>query len=115
MSDDSVYIAPDAVSSVGAELAVIAAAALLRTASFFTSSPEAAAANPGFTVGAPLTAFATELHQIMDGFINDLSTNAEQIVNGAATMKGIDQTNIDGFDRELATLNGLGKNPLPGR
>ncbi|WP_067901003.1 hypothetical protein [Nocardia vaccinii] len=115
MSDDDLYIAPDAVKSTGAELAVIAAEALVRTASYFESSLAAAKDNPGFAVGAELAAYATELQKEMSGFINDLAANAQRIIDAAATMSSVDQANDDGFNREISALDGLVKNPLPGR
>lgn len=114
MSDDDLRIAPDAVKTTGLQLAVMAVAARAQTGTYFASSPVAAQDNLGFAVGAQLTAYATKLQQQMNGFIDDLDTNAQRIVDAAATMSSVDQGNTDGFNRELSALNGLTKPPLPG-
>ncbi|MGC4962807.1 hypothetical protein [Gordonia sp. DT101] len=115
MSYDDLHIAPDRVKTTGGKLSSIAGQALSRTNTYFDSQATAASDNPGFATGPKLIAYATELHNQINGFITDLSCNAEGIIGAAESFVSADPQNAAGFNRELAALNGLTKPPIPGR
>lgn len=117
MSDDDLHIEPEAVAVSGQRLSDLAGTAKTRNATYFTSQAPAAQGNRGFASGAALTAFADNLHKQMDAFVEDLTHNSEQIITSARAVKQVDDNTADGFNRELAALNGLSQPPNlpPGR
>ncbi|WP_405132700.1 type VII secretion target [Nocardia sp. NBC_01388] len=114
MSDDDLYVEPDNVRNTGQQLSDIAAEALTKTNQYFDSQADAAKDNPGFTTGAKLVEFANKLHGEMNGFITDLDTNAQQVVQAAQAYQTTDDDNA-GLLRELSALNGQTKPALPGQ
>lgn len=114
MSDDDLYIEPDKVRDAGQQLGGIAADAITKTNQFFDSQQAAANDNPGFATGAKLVEFANKLHGEMNGFITDLATNAQQVVDAAGQYQTTDDDNA-GLLREVSALNGQTKPTLPGR
>ncbi|MCG7607648.1 MULTISPECIES: hypothetical protein [Mycobacterium] len=113
MSDDDLNIEPGAVASSGQRLTDLATAAKTQNATYFTSQGPAAAGNPGFSAGAALTAFAQTLHSKMDGFVDELAHNGEQVVASARSVQQVDADTANGFNREMAALNGLSQQPRP--
>ncbi|QNJ95772.1 hypothetical protein HZU40_17045 [Mycolicibacterium fluoranthenivorans] len=111
MSDDDLHIEPEAVAASGQRLSELAGAAKVRNATYFTSQSPAAQGNPGFTSGSALVAFADVLHKHMDGFVDDLAHNSGEIIAAAQSVRKVDGETADGFNRELAALNGLAKHP----
>jgi hypothetical protein len=115
MSGDDINIAPDAVKASGQQLTGLAAGAKAQTAAYFTSQQAAAQGNPGFATGPQLVTYANTLHSQMDSLINDLAANGQKIVTAAQNVASADSDSADGFNREVAALNGLSKAPNPGR
>jgi hypothetical protein len=115
VSDDDLHIEPSAVAASGQRLSELAGAAKARNATYFTSQSPAAQGNPGFSSGSALTSFADVLHKQMDTFVDDLTHNSEQIIASARAVKQVDGDTADGFNRELAALNGLSQQSRPGR
>ncbi len=113
MSDDDLHIEPAAVADSGGRLSELAADAKTRNTTYFTSQVPAAQGNPGFASGPELTAFADTLHKQMDTFVDELTHNSEQIIASARPVKQVDGDTADGFNRELAALNGLSQQPHP--
>lgn len=111
MSDDDLHIEPSAVAASGRRLADLAAAAKNRNGTYFTSQGAAAQANPGFASGSALRSLADVLHKQMDSFVDDLTHNSEQIIASALAVNRVDEDTADGFNRELAALNGLSQQP----
>lgn len=113
MSDDDLNIQPGAVVSSGQRLKDLATAAKTQNATYFTSQEPAAAGNPGFAAGSALTNFAQKLHSNMDSYVDDLANNGEQIVASAHSVQQVDADTANGFNREMAALNGLSQQPIP--
>ena len=113
MSDDDLNIEPAAVAASGQRLSDLAAAAKTQNATYFTSQGPAVAGNPGFSAGAALTAFAETMHSKMDGFVDDLAHNGEQVIASARSVEQVDADTANGFNREMAALNGLSQQPRP--
>ncbi len=111
MSDDDLHIEPEAVAASGQRLSGLAAAAKTRNASYFTSQAPAAQGNPGFASGSALSLFADTLHRQMDAFVDDLAHNSEEIIASAQAVKKVDDDTAEGFNREVAALNGLSQQP----
>ena len=115
MSNDDIDIAPDAVKSSGQRLGELAASAKAQTATYFTSQSTAAQANPGFMTGPELVTYASTLHGQMNALVDDLAANGEKIVTAAQNVQHADTSSTEGFNREMASLNGLSQAPVPGR
>lgn len=81
----------------------------------FDSPARAARANPGFTTGSQLVGFSMTLQSTVTAFIRDLTAGADGIVKAAQSLASADHANTEGFNRELAALNGLSQQPRPGR
>ncbi|SHX65530.1 hypothetical protein [Mycobacteroides abscessus] len=113
MSDDDLNIRPGAVVSSGQRLTDLATAAKAQNATYFTSQQPAAASNPGFSAGAALTSFAQVLHSKMDAFVDELAHNGGEIVASARSVQQVDADTANGFNREMAALNGLSRQPQP--
>jgi len=113
VSDDDLNIQPDAVASSGQRLTDLATAAKTQNATYFTSQEPAAAGNPGFSAGAALTSFAQVLHSKMDGFVDEMTHNGGEIVASARSVQQVDADTANGFNREMAALNGLAQQPSP--
>ncbi|MGF6889288.1 hypothetical protein ABIA39_004452 [Nocardia sp. GAS34] len=114
MSADDISIKPADVAKIGGRLKDLASQAITDTNKFFDSQATAAKNNPGFTTGQALIDFSTKLHGEINGFITALSTNAEQIVQGAQNYPASDDDTA-GLIREIGALNGLTQPVLPGR
>ncbi|WP_225732103.1 MULTISPECIES: hypothetical protein [unclassified Nocardia] len=112
---DEIYIAPDQVKSSGDLLDSMAAAARTETDKWFDTQAVAASDNDGFSAGPKLVAYATNLHKLVNGFIDDLATNAKGIIDAANALQMVGHDNVIGLDRELTVLNGLRQEPNPGR
>jgi hypothetical protein len=115
LSGDDLSIQPDAVKSTGAQLNSVAGAARAETNTYFDAQPAAAAANPGFRSGPKAVEYAAKLHGEMNEFIDQLDHNAESIIEAAQGLQSMDDANSAGFNRLMASLNGLTKPALPGR
>lgn len=113
MSDDDLNIQPVAVASSGQRLTDLATAAKNQNATYFTSQEPAAAGNPGFSVGAALTSFTQVLHSKMDGFVDEIAHNGGEIIASARSVQQVDGDTANGFNREMAALNGLSQQPRP--
>lgn len=113
MSDDDLNIEPVAVAASGQRLTDLATAAKTQNTAYFTSQGPAATGNPGFSAGATLMAFAQMLHSKMDGFVDELAHNGEQVVASARSVQQVDADTANGFNREMAALNGLSQQPRP--
>lgn len=113
MSDDDLNIAPAAVASSGQRLTDLAAAAKTQNTSYFTSQAPAAAGNRGFAAGAALVSFGEHLHTRMDGFVDDLAHNSNEIIASARSVQEVDGDTAAGFNREVAAINGLSQQPRP--
>ncbi|ATL66376.1 type VII secretion target [Nocardia terpenica] len=114
MSDDDLSVDPGKLRDIGSQLNDIAAQAVADTNKYFNSQADAAKDNPGFATGPELIEFANRLHTEINGFITDLSANAEKIVQAAQAYQSTDD-DYAGVMRELSALNGQTKPTLPGR
>lgn len=115
MSEDDLHIEPGAVKSSGTKLAELASAAKSSINAYFNSAAPAAQANPGFATGPALVAFANTVHGQVNSVIDEMSTNGEKIVAAAQNVQSTDSDTGNGFNREMAALNGLSKPPVPGQ
>lgn len=115
MSSDDIDIAPDTVKNSGQQLGDLAAKAKSQTGTLFSSQAAAARGNPGFTAGPQLVTYANTLHTQMDALIDDMATNGQKIVTAAQNVQNADTSSTEGFNRELASLNGLSRAAMPGR
>lgn len=113
MSDD-INIEPGEVKASGQRLGELATTAKAQTNNYFTSQTNAAQGNPGFSTGARLVEYANKLHNQMNGFIDDLTLNANKIVSGAENVSQTDSDNANGFSRELSSLNGMSQPAVVG-
>ncbi|WP_242456026.1 hypothetical protein [Mycolicibacterium sp. P1-18] len=84
------------------------------TATHFDTQQAAQDGNPGFASGPALMQYATVLQRQMEGFIDDLAANAGKIVTAAQSVETTDADAAQGFNRELAALNGLSQPATPG-
>ena len=115
MSSDDIDITPDAVKASGQRLGDLAAKAKAQTGTLFTSQAAAAKGNPGFASGPELVTYANTLHTQMDALVDDMATNGQKIVTAAQNVQNADTSSTEGFNRELASLNGLSQAAMPGR
>lgn len=115
MSDDNLNIAPSQVKNTGVRLGELASSARTATDAYFDSQQPAATGNPGFAAGPKLVAYARALHNEINEFITELVDNSHKIITSATAIQTLDNDNADGFNRELAALNGLSQKVMPGR
>ena len=115
MSGDDLHIEPGAVKSSGTKLTELASTAKSSISAYFNSAAPAAQANPGFATGPALIAFANSVHGQVNSVIDDLSTNGEKVIAAAQNVQSTDSDTANGFNREMASLNGLSKPPVPGQ
>jgi hypothetical protein len=49
----------------------------------------------------------------MDGFVDDLAHNSNEIIASARSVQEVDGDTAAGFNREVAAINGLSQQPRP--
>lgn len=103
------YVNHGEIEKVGRQLHNLAQQVNQETDKHFHSMGHAAWGNRGFTSGTELGKLADELHREITGAIDDLSGNAERIVEAAQAYATTERDNTGGLIREVDALRSIGQ------